>query len=228
MGRRREKRTKKPGGIYGRYIKRVLDFICALFGMVVFSPVMLVIAVLVRIKLGKPVIFVQERPGKGEKIFKLYKFRSMSDAKGENGELLPDEKRLGKFGKTLRATSLDELPELYNILKGDMSVVGPRPLLVEYLQRYDKRQRKRHTVRPGLTGYAQVHGRNASSWEERLERDVWYVGHVSFLGDVKIILQTVGMVLGRKGICSETCVTMEGFIGNLEVNRKEGEDGGDE
>ncbi|MDE7326948.1 MAG: sugar transferase, partial [Lachnospiraceae bacterium] len=128
--------------MYGRYIKRVLDFICALFGMVVFSPVMLVIAVLVRIKLGKPVIFVQERPGKGEKIFKLYKFRSMSDAKGENGELLPDEKRLGKFGKTLRATSLDELPELYNILKGDMSVVGPRPLLVEYLQRYDKRQRK--------------------------------------------------------------------------------------
>ncbi len=207
--------------IYANYLKRPLDFVCAFVGLVVLSPVMLVVAVLVRIKLGKPVIFTQERPGKYEKIFKLYKFRSMSDAKGENGELLPDGKRLGKFGKTLRATSLDELPELYNILKGDMSVIGPRPLLVDYLPRYSRKQHRRHEVRPGLTGYAQVHGRNATTWEERLARDVWYVGHVTFLGDVKILLQTVGMVLKRQGISSETCATMEGFRGNQK--EKEGD-----
>lgn len=204
------KRKKK---IYQRYIKRPMDFVCALFGLIFLSPIMCIVAILVRIKLGSPVIFVQERPGKGEKIFKLYKFRSMSDERGKDGKLLPDEKRLGKFGKLLRSTSLDELPELVNILKGEMSLVGPRPLLVKYLPYYDQRQRKRHLVRPGLTGYAQVHGRNASSWEERLERDVWYVEHISFLGDIKIILQTVQAVLKRQGISSETCATMEEFTG---------------
>ncbi len=157
-GRKGRGKIKQSDGIYGKYIKRVLDFGCALFGIVLLSPIMLVVAVLVRVKLGKPVIFAQERPGREEKIFRLYKFRSMSDARGEDGELLPDEKRLGRFGKTLRSTSLDELPELYNILKGDMSLVGPRPLLVSYLTRYSKEQRRRHKVRPGLTGYAQVEG----------------------------------------------------------------------
>lgn len=204
------KRKKK---IYQRYIKRPMDFVCALFGLIFLSPIMCIVAILVRIKLGSPVIFVQERPGKGEKIFKLYKFRSMSDERGKDGKLLPDEKRLGKFGKLLRSTSLDELPELVNILKGEMSLVGPRPLLVKYLSCYDQRQRKRHLVRPGLTGYAQVHGRNTSSWEERLERDVWYVEHISFLGDIKIILQTIQAVLKRQGISSETCATMEEFTG---------------
>ncbi len=190
-----------------------MDLICALFGLIFLSPIICIVAILVRVKLGSPVIFVQERPGKDEKIFKLYKFRSMSDERGKDGKLLPDEKRLGKFGKLLRSTSLDELPELVNILKGEMSLVGPRPLLVKYLPCYDKRQRKRHLVRPGLTGYAQVHGRNTSSWEERLERDVWYVEHISFLGDIKIILQTIQAVLKRQGISSETCVTMEEFTG---------------
>lgn len=205
---------KRQGKIYQKYIKRPLDFICALFGLIFLSPLMLVVAILVKVKLGSPVIFVQERPGLHEKIFKLYKFRSMSDARGKDGKLLPDEKRLGKFGKLLRSTSLDELPELINILKGDMSIVGPRPLLVKYLPRYNKRQQKRHKARPGLTGYAQVHGRNASSWEERLERDVWYVEHITFFGDMKIILQTVQAVLKRQGISSETCATMEEFKGN--------------
>ena len=190
-----------------------MDFICALFGLIFLSPIICIVAILVRIKLGSPVIFVQERPGKEEKIFKLYKFRSMSEERGKDGKLLPDEKRLGEFGKLLRSTSLDELPELVNIVKGEMSLVGPRPLLVKYLPCYDKRQRKRHLVRPGLTGYAQVHGRNTSSWEERLERDVWYVEHISFLGDMKIILQTIQAVLKRQGISSETCATMEEFTG---------------
>ena len=209
-GKKKVKRKKK---IYQRYIKRPMDFICALFGLIFLSPIICIVAILVRIKLGSPVIFVQERPGKEEKIFKLYKFRSMSEERGKDGKLLPDEKRLGKFGKLLRSTSLDELPELVNIVKGEMSLVGPRPLLVKYLPCYDKRQRKRHLVRPGLTGYAQVHGRNTSSWEERLERDVWYVEHISFLGDMKIILQTIQAVLKRQGISSETCATMEEFTG---------------
>lgn len=210
-GRKKEKRNFR---FYEKYIKRPIDFICALVGLIFLSPVMLVIAVAVAVKLGPPVIFTQERPGLHEKIFKLYKFRSMSDTKDRDGNLLPDEKRLGKFGRALRATSLDELPELINILKGDMSIVGPRPLLVEYLTRYNKRQHRRHSVRPGLTGYAQVHGRNMATWEERLERDVWYVEHVTFLGDVRIILKTIGMVLSRSGISSETCVTMEEFRGD--------------
>lgn len=207
-------RKRKKQGIYEKYIKRILDIVSASFGLVVLSPVMMGVAVLVKIKLGKPVIFIQERPGKDERIFRMYKFRSMSDARGEDGKLLSDEERLGKFGKVLRAMSLDELPELVNILKGEMSVVGPRPLLVEYLPKYSKKQRRRHKVRPGLTGYAQVHGRNASSWEERFERDVWYVDHVSFTQDIKIILQTIKIVLKRKGIHSETSVTMEEFQGN--------------
>lgn len=213
-GIKKYSKCKKKCRIYERYIKRTLDFTCALFGIIFLFPLLSVIAVLVKVKLGSPVIFTQERPGLHEKIFKLYKFRSMSDARDNDGNLLPDEKRLGRFGKALRATSLDELPELINILKGDMSIVGPRPLLLEYLPRYSKRQHKRHNVRPGLTGYAQVHGRNAVSWEERLERDVWYVEHISFVGDFGIILRTVRMVLKKQGISSETCATMEEFKGN--------------
>ncbi len=200
--------------IYEKYIKRSLDFICALIAILFLSPVMLIVAILVRIKLGSPIIFTQERPGRNEKIFKMYKFRSMSDARDKNGNLLPDEKRLGNFGKSLRATSLDELPELFNILKGEMSIVGPRPLLVEYLPKYNKKQHKRHNIRPGLTGYAQVHGRNTSTWQERLEKDVWYVEHISFLEDIKIILLTLKVVIGRQGISSETCATKEKFQGN--------------
>lgn len=208
-----KRKTRHRPGIYERYIKRPLDFICALFAFIFLSPVMLVIAVLVRIKLGSPVIFTQERPGLHERIFRLYKFRSMSDARDKDGKLLPDGERLGRFGKALRATSLDELPELVNILKGDMSVVGPRPLLVEYLPRYSKRQHRRHDVRPGLTGYAQVHGRNGVPWGGRFAMDVWYVGHVTFLGDLGILLLTVRAVLERRGICSETSATMEEFQG---------------
>jgi lipopolysaccharide/colanic/teichoic acid biosynthesis glycosyltransferase len=200
-------------GFYEKYIKRPQDMVCAAAALIVLSPVMLVVAVLVRIRLGSPVIFAQERPGLGGRIFRLYKFRSMSDARDENGQLLPDDKRLGAFGKTLRSTSLDELPSLVNIIRGDMSVVGPRPLLVEYLSQYNERQARRHEVRPGLTGYAQVHGRNAISWEERLECDAQYVDHVTFLGDWKIILKTVGIVIRRSGISSETSVTMEKFEG---------------
>lgn len=200
--------------IYEKYIKRSLDFICALIAILFLSPVMLVVAILVRIKLGSPIIFTQERPGRNEKIFKMYKFRSMSNARDKNGNLLPDEKRLENFGKSLRATSLDELPELFNILKGEMSIVGPRPLLVEYLPKYNKKQHKRHNIRPGLTGYAQVHGRNTSTWQERLEKDVWYVEHISFLEDIKIILLTLKVVIGRQGISSETCATKEKFQGN--------------
>ena len=212
-GGRSEKKHVFSGGIYAKYVKRVLDIICAFFGLIIFSPIMFVAAVLVRVKLGKPVIFVQKRPGKDGRIFKLYKFRSMSDARGEDGKLLPDDKRLGKFGKSLRATSIDELPELFNILKGDMSVVGPRPLLVEYLARYNETQRRRHIVRPGLTGDAQVHGRNLSSWEERFEKDIWYVEHVSLWLDIKIILKTIYIVFKKQGVHSETCITMEKFQG---------------
>lgn len=200
-------------GFYERYIKRPQDFCCALAAIIVLSPVMAVTAVLVRIKLGSPVIFKQKRPGLNGKIFTLYKFRTMTDKKDKNGELLPDEERLTRFGKILRSTSLDELPELVNMLKGDMSVVGPRPLLVKYLPLYNERQARRHEVRPGFTGYAQVHGRNAITWEDKFEKDVYYVDHISFLGDWKIIFQTVGTVLKREGISSETAQTMEEFKG---------------
>ena len=202
--------------MYRNVIKRLLDFLLSLVAIVVLSPVMLIVAILVRIKLGSPVLFKQPRPGKNEKVFNMYKFRTMTDEKDENGKLLPDEVRLTKFGKTLRSTSLDELPELFNILKGDMSIVGPRPLLVRYLPLYNERQRHRHDVRPGFTGLAQVNGRNSISWEEKFEWDVKYVEHVTFLQDCRIILQTVGVVLKRDGISSATSATMEEFTGNRE------------
>lgn len=201
-------------GLYEKYVKRPQDFICALFGIILLSPIMLVIAFLVRIKLGTPVIFVQERPGLYGKVFKLYKFRSMTEARDENNVLLSDEQRLGKFGMTLRSTSLDELPELVNILKGDVSIVGPRPLRIKYLPLYNEHQARRHNVRPGLTGYAQVHGRNSLSWEERFDYDVNYVDNITFLGDWKIIFQTIATVFKREGITSETSATMEDFTGS--------------
>lgn len=203
-----------PYGFYEIFLKRPLDLLVSSVALFVLSPVMLVIAFLVRIKLGSPVIFTQERPGLDGKIFKLYKFRSMTEQRNENGELLPDEERLTFFGKKLRRTSLDELPELFNILKGEMSLVGPRPLLVEYLPRYNARQARRHEVRPGLTGFAQVSGRNSLSWEERFEDDVEYVDGITFLRDVRILLDTVKTVLKHEGISSETSVTMEAFKGS--------------
>ena len=196
---------------YEKYVKRFFDIILSLFALILLSPVMLIVAILVRTKLGSPVIFCQERPGKNERIFKLYKFRSMTDKRDEKGELLPDEVRLTKFGKLLRSTSLDELPELWNILRGDMSIVGPRPLLVKYLPLYNEVQKHRHDVRPGLTGWAQVHGRNTISWEEKFEFDVWYVEHLSFAIDVKTVFLTVKKVFRREGITSETAATIEEF-----------------
>ena len=202
--------------MYKLFVKRVLDFVLSLIAIIVLSPVYLIVAILVRTKLGSPIIFTQERPGKDEKIFKMYKFRSMTDERDENGNLLPDEIRLTKFGKALRSTSLDELPELFNILKGDMSIVGPRPLLVAYLPIYNKFQHHRHDVRPGLTGYAQAHGRNAVSWEDKFAMDVWYTTHITFLGDIKIIWDTIMTVIKREGISSETSATMEIFMGTSE------------
>ena len=201
---------------YEKYVKRGLDVILAGGALVVLSPVLAVTAVLVRTKLGSPVIFHQDRPGKDGKIFRLYKFRSMTDEKDENGNLLPDEVRLTAFGKKLRATSLDELPELWNILKGDMSVVGPRPLLVRYLPLYNEEQRHRHDVRPGLTGWAQVNGRNTLSWEDKFRYDVEYVRNISFALDVKTVLLTVKKVFAREGISSDSAATMEEFRGTKE------------
>ena len=206
-----------PFGPYEAVLKRPLDVVVAAMALVPLVPVMGITALLVRVKLGSPVIFKQERPGKDERIFTLYKFRTMTDERDENGELLADEKRLTAFGKFLRSTSLDELPELFNILKGDMSLVGPRPLLVEYLPRYDRQQRRRHEVRPGLTGLAQVNGRNGLSWDEKFADDVRYAKRITFWGDVKILLETVRTVLGRRGISSETSATMEVFTGNGDI-----------
>lgn len=199
--------------MYRSCLKRVLDILLSGCALLALWPVLAVVAVLVRCKLGSPVIFCQERPGKDERIFKLYKFRTMTDARDEGGNLLPDDVRLTKFGRLLRSTSLDELPELWNILRGDMSLVGPRPLLVRYLPRYSREQRRRHEVRPGLTGLAQVNGRNAISWEQRFAYDVAYVENITFWGDVKILLETVKKVVMRAGIRSETAVTMEEFMG---------------
>lgn len=200
-------------GFYEKYIKRLLDIVLSGAALVILSPVLLITAVLVRIKLGSPVIFTQERPGKDEKVFKLHKFRSMTDARDENGNLLPDKERLTGFGKKLRSLSIDELPELWDIFRGKMSIVGPRPLLVKYLPLYNEEQHHRHDVRPGLTGWAQVHGRNLTSWEERFEYDVEYVNNISFALDVKIIIMTIRCVLGREGINSDGSATMEAFTG---------------
>lgn len=203
-------------GVYEKYIKRPQDMLCALLALIVLSPILFITAFLVRVKLGSPVIFKQERPGLNGKIFTLYKFRTMTDERDSEGNLLPDEVRLTKFGKLLRGTSLDELPELLNILFGDIAVIGPRPLLVEYLPRYNAEQRRRHEVRPGLSGLAQVNGRNAISWEDKFKYDVQYVDHVTFLGDWKIIFQKILNVIKRDGINSETAATMEVFMGTEE------------
>lgn len=205
---------KAKNEIYEKFIKRLMDFVLSLFALILFSPVILIVAILVRIKLGSPILFKQKRPGLNEKIFTMYKFRTMTDEKDKFGELLPDEIRLTKFGKFLRSTSIDELPELFNILKGDMSIVGPRPLLVQYLPLYDEHQERRHNVRPGLTGLAQVNGRNSISWEEKFDFDVEYTDSVSFLGDLKIIFLTAKKVFDREGINSESSATMEVFNGN--------------
>lgn len=204
--------THKPYGVYEKYIKYPQDFICALLAVIVLSPVLLIVATLVKVKLGSPILFTQERPGKDGKIFKLYKFRTMTDGKDENGELLSDDMRLTSFGKKLRSTSLDELPELINIIKGDMAVVGPRPLLVSYLPWYTENQRRRHDIRPGLTGYAQAHGRNTVDWDDRFAMDVAYANHITFKGDLQIIIDTIKSVFKREGINSATSSTMESFI----------------
>lgn len=204
---------KHKAGFYEKYIKRALDIVLSGIAMIVLSPVMLITAILVRVNLGSPVVFCQERPGKDEIIFKMHKFRTMTDERNENGELLPDEKRLTEFGKTLRSLSLDELPELWDIFRGKMSIVGPRPLLVKYLPLYSEEQHHRHDIKPGLTGWAQVNGRNLTSWEERFEHDIYYVNHVSFLMDIKIVFATVRCVFAREGINAEGSATMEAFEG---------------
>lgn len=200
--------------IYKKYIKRLTDIILSMIAILTLGPVLAILAFLVGIKLGSPVIFKQERPGLNEKIFTMYKFRTMTDEKDNNGDLLSDSIRLTEFGKILRSTSLDELPELFNILKGDMSIVGPRPLLVEYLDLYDEHQKRRHEVRPGLSGYAQVSGRNAISWEDKFNLDVYYVDNISFKFDLKIIFLTLKKVFIREGISSDTSDTMEPFKGS--------------
>lgn len=204
---------KHKAGFYEKYIKRALDIMLSGIAMILLSPVMLITAILVRVNLGSPVVFCQERPGKDEIIFKMHKFRTMTEERNENGELLPDEKRLTEFGKTLRSLSLDELPELWDIFRGKMSIVGPRPLLVKYLPLYSEEQHHRHDIKPGLTGWAQVNGRNLTSWEERFEHDIYYVNHVSFLMDIKIVFATVRCVFAREGINAEGSATMEAFEG---------------
>lgn len=199
-----------------KYIKRFFDFVSALLALIVFSLLLAVVAVLVKIKLGSPVIFKQERPGVNNKVFTLYKFRTMTDERDENGELLPDEVRLTKFGQFLRNTSIDELPELINILKGDMSVIGPRPLLVQYIPLYNKHQARRAEVKPGLSGWAQVNGRNSVTWEDKFDMDVYYADNYSLALDFKILLMTVKNVIKREGISSDTSATMEPFTGTSE------------
>ncbi|MDD4599658.1 MAG: sugar transferase [Negativicutes bacterium] len=208
--------TVKPHqkiGLYRKYFKRVMDSVLSLCALIVLSPVLLITALIVKVKIGSPVLFKQKRPGLNEKIFMMYKFRTMTDKRDESGNLLSDEMRLTRFGKILRSTSLDELPELINIVKGDMSIVGPRPLLVQYLPLYNAYQKHRHDVRPGLTGYAQINGRNAISWEDKFDFDVKYTQSITFLGDWKIIFKTVVKVFEREGISSENAATMEEFKG---------------
>lgn len=207
--------------MYKNCIKRCLDFLLSLCGIIVLSPLLLVISLLVRVKLGSPVLFRQERPGKNERIFTLCKFRTMTDGKDENGELLPDAVRLTKFGRFLRATSLDELPELFNILKGDMSIIGPRPLLVSYLPYYSDREKLRHSVRPGLTGLAQVSGRNFIDWDRRLEKDVEYVENLSFRMDIKVLWMTVQTVLGHSEEVAEDTNAVEGNFAQIRRKRLE-------
>lgn len=204
--------------MYAKYIKRVLDFVLSLMALIVLSPLLVILIILGAVFMRGNPFFTQARPGKNEKIFKLIKFRTMDNRKDKDGKLLPDDVRLNKYGRILRSTSLDELPELINILLGDMSIVGPRPLLVKYLPRYNEEQRHRHDVRPGLTGYAQAHGRNAVTWEEKFKMDVWYTRNISFITDVKVIIDTVKVVLKRDGISSDTSATMEEFMGTKEVS----------
>lgn len=203
-------------GFYNKCIKRIIDIVLSFIAIVLLCPIWICIAISIKAKLGSPIIFRQERPGKNEKIFHMYKFRTMTDEKNSKGELLPDEERLTSFGKKLRSTSLDELPELVNIFKGDMSIVGPRPLLVKYLPLYNEEQRQRHIVRPGITGLAQVNGRNALSWEDKFKLDCEYVQNVTFINDMKIFFKTISTVIKREGISSETSETMEEFTGTIE------------
>lgn len=207
----------KPYGLYERYFKRLVDIVCSLVAIILLSWLYIIVAILVRIKLGSPVLFTQERPGKNEKIFKLYKFRTMTDERDAEGNLLPDEIRLTEFGKMLRASSLDELPELFNILKGDMSIIGPRPLLVSYLPWYTEEEKHRHDVRPGLSGLAQINGRNFVDWDRRLQFDIQYVKRITFLGDVKIILMTIGKILKK----SDVAVVTDDIEGNLAEIREQ-------
>lgn len=210
--------------MYKKCIKRLLDILLSFTGIVVLSPLYVILWILIRCKLGKPAIFTQNRPGKNEKVFRLYKFRSMTDERDEEGNLLPDEKRLTHFGKVLRASSLDELPELFNILKGDMSLIGPRPLLVSYLPYYTEREKLRHTVRPGLTGLAQVSGRNFIDWDHRLQKDIEYVENLSFGMDVKVIFLTIKTVLGHSDEVAEDTNAVEGNFAEIRKKRLE-EDG---
>ena len=207
-------------GLYNKYIKRILDILISLTFIVLFSWLYLILVILVRIKLGSPVLFCQERPGYNEKIFKLDKFRTMTDKRDENGTLLPDSERLTRFGSMLRSTSLDELPEMFNILKGDMSLIGPRPLLIEYLPYYTEEERLRHSVRPGLTGLAQVSGRNYLAWNKRLARDVEYVNHISFIMDVRIIIKTIMVVFKKEDVSVDTNV-VEGYLWDERQKRAE-------
>lgn len=217
---------KKKRGLYALFFKRLFDIVVSLIVLILFWWLYVIIAILVRFKLGYPVLFKQERPGKidtktgKEKIFCLYKFRTMTDERNETGELLPDSVRLTPFGSWLRYTSMDEIPELFNVLKGDMSLIGPRPLLVRYLERYNEEQHHRHDVRPGLTGYAQAHGRNNVSWEDKFAMDVWYTKNVTFITDVKIILDTIRTLALHEGISSKTSATMEEFMGASEGVKK--------
>ena len=202
--------------MYAKCIKRIIDFSLSLIALIILSPLLVVLMILGTVFMRGNPFFTQERPGKNEKVFKLIKFRTMDNRTDKKGNLLPDEVRLDKYGRFLRASSLDELPELFNIMKGDMSIIGPRPLLVAYLPRYNEFQHHRHDVRPGLTGYAQAHGRNTVSWEDKFAMDVWYTRHITFIGDLKIIWDTIMTVIKREGISSETSVTMEPFMGTPE------------